>query len=66
MEGKGGSDGVFPPGAWEACKVSRCAGGRHGGRGSSVGRDPEAHNGLVFLKDVAWALRTSHDIDGNT
>lgn len=51
---------AFSLGAWETCEVSRCA----GARGSSVETDPEAHNGLVFLKHGAWILITSHDTYG--
>lgn len=51
---------TFSLGAWDTCEVSRCM----GGRGSSVERDPEAHNGLVFLKDGTWVLSTSCDTDG--
>ena len=39
----------FSLGTWDTCKVSRCVGGRR----SAVRINPEAHNGLVFLKDVA-------------
>lgn len=29
-------------------------------------KDSEAHGGLVFLKDVAWVLGTSHGTDEDT
>lgn len=28
--------------------------------------DSEAHSGLVFLKDMAWVLGTSHGTDEDT
>lgn len=52
----------FSLGTWDTCKVSRCI----GGRGSAVRINPEAHNDLVFLKDVACVLSISHDTNGDT
>lgn len=56
----------FSLGIQETFRVSRDVGGPQGSKGSSVGRDPETHNGLVVFRDVACVLSTLHGTDGDT
>lgn len=56
----------FSLGTQETYRVSRDVGGPQGSKGSSVGRDPEIHNGLVVFRVVACVLSTSHGTDGDT
>ena len=53
----------FSLGAQETYRVSRDVGGP---QGSSVGIDPETHNGLGVFRDVACVLSTSRGTDGDT